>query len=338
MRCPGRLFLWIAIAGTMASCAGSPAPEDAAELRGIRAAEARGGSRAASEGPRPAALINRQPVEWAQLQPALAEAAGALVLEEIALDRALAAEYRARLNTDPDGVSPARLADERRYLIESIRRTGAAPDGAEDLVRTLRRTRGLGDARFAALLKRSALMRELVAAQVVITPEAVQQRFEVRYGPKYRSRIITTATDAEAADALRELLAGQGDLGARFVAMAARISTDESRTRGGQIEPISPADPAYSPALRAALARLEPGQLTGVLDLQPGYAIALLEEKVPATQADFAEVRPDIEEELRRRQERLFMDSLARRLLLSADVSPLDPALGWSWNNRPQPP
>lgn len=318
----------------LAACQGTGG-RDEAELRGVRAAEAAPGDRPRASPDAPAAFINRQPVPWEQIQPLLAEAAGAAVLEEVALDRMLAAEYRSRLGKDPDELSPSRVAEERQRLTESIERSGAEPDSAEELIRSLRLARGLGDARFAALLRRNALLRDLVAPQVQITDELVRQRFEVRYGPRYRARILTTATDADAADSLRTLLAeGPGDRTIRFADLAARVSTDESGARGGQIEPISPADPAYSPALRAALTRLEPGELSGVLDLQPGYGVALLEEVLPATPVDFASVQHDVEAELRSRQERLLMDNLARRLLLSAEVSPVDPALGWAWRNR----
>jgi hypothetical protein len=282
---------------------------------------------------RPPALINDQPVPWEALQPVLAEAAGAAALEEVILDRLLAAEYQAALNKDPGTIPNEQLAVERDYLSDTIRRSGANPEQAATLIADLRKARGLGHARFTALLRRNALMREIVAPQAIVTPEMISQRYEIRFGPRFRVRILTTSSEAECAAALRQL-AGSQDLGLRFAELASRISTDESATRGGQIEPISPADPAYSPALRAALADLKPGQLSPVVALDPGFAIALLEERLPPTDTTLQAEAPDIENELRRRQERLLMDALARRLLQSARVIVLDPSLGWSWQNR----
>ncbi len=313
--------------------------------------------------PRPAVLINDEPVAWEQLHAPLAEAAGGTVLEELVLDRLVAQEYRSQLNKSPEDVTNETIADERQYLTDTIRRSGASRDQAVTLVDDLRKTRGLGNARFTGLLRRNAMMRELVAPNVTIDPDIVRQRFEVRFGVRYRARILTTATEADAANALHQLRAGQvqtwldalwtlrlspeareelvrANTTAHFAALAAKVSTDESKGRGGEIEPISPADPAYSPALRAALVQLEPGHVSGVLALDPGFGIALLEETLPAAQTTLEEQRADIEDELRRRQERLLMDTLARRLLQSARVVVMDPSLGWSWKNRrtePQP-
>lgn len=286
--------------------------------------------------PRPAALINEQPLSWDEVRPSLAEAAGGVVMEELVLDRLVASDYRNRMGKDPKDISNDRIAAERQYLADSIRRsTNMSRDEATLLVADVRKTRGLGNARFTALLRRNAMMRDLVAGNVVITPEMVQQRFEVRFGKRYRVRIITTSTEAEAADALRQLQDGSCDLAVRFAMAAAKVSTDESKSRGGQIEPMSTSDPAYSPALRAAIGALQPGQLTGVLALDPGYGIALLEEVLPAAATTIDEQRADLEDELRRRQERVLMDSLARRLLQSAYVVVMDPSLAWSWQNQP---
>jgi len=258
------------------------------------------------------------------------------VLEELILDRLVASDYRTRLGKDPKEISNDRIAAERQYLADSVRRSaGVSRDEAAVLVAELRKTRGLGNARFTALLRRTAMMRDLVAGSVSITQDMIQQRFEVRFGKRYRVRILTTSTEAEAAAALQRLREGSCELSVRFAMESAKTSTDESKSRGGQIEPMSTADPAYSPALRAALGSLRPGEMTGVLALDPGYGIALLEEVVPATATTLDEQRADIEEDLRRRQERVLMDSLARRLLQSANVVVMDPSLSWSWQNRP---
>jgi hypothetical protein len=323
----------------LASCGGPRGPAGdpgLVDLRGVRGdppAGTRQGDRL-----RPAALINDQPLAWDDTLPSLAEAAGAVVLEELALDRLVAAEYRARFGKGPEDISNERIALERQYLSDSIRRAGdITANEAATLAADMRRSRGLGDARYTALLRRTAMMRDLVAPAVTIGPDLVQQRFDTRFGPRYRVRILTTPDEAGAAGALAELRSGDCELPVRFAALAARISTDESKVRAGEIEPISPADPAYSPALRAVLPGLQPGEVSGVLALDPGFGIVLLEEVIPARQTTLDEQRADIEDELRRRQERVLMDALARRLLQSARIVVMDPSLNWSWKNRSSP-
>lgn len=329
------LFLIICLAQASVSCSGPSKDPGLTDLRGVQGDQP-GAARRSPDPARPAVLIDDQPLTWGDISPSLAEAAGGVVLEELALDRLVATEYRTRTGKGPENISNERIATERQYLYDSIRRSGdVSGNDAATLAANLRKSRGLGDARFTALLRRTAMMRELIAQNVQITPEIVQQRYEVRFGRKFRVRIITTATETDAAAALQQLQTGSCDLSVRFAMAAASYSTDESKARGGEIEPISPADPAYSPALRTALATLQPGQMTGILALDPGFGIALLEEVVPPAATTLEEQHADIADELRRRQERVLMDTLARRLLESARIVVMDPSLSWSWKNRP---
>lgn len=284
-------------------------------------ASAPAGSAPAAE--RPAALLAGEAIGWAELRPALAEAAGGRVLEEVALDRLLAREAAAA----GVRIGEAELAAERRLLAESLGAGGVDPSGDAETLERVRRGRGLGDVRFAALLRRNATLRALVAGSVEVTEESARRAYELRYGDRIDARLITTATLQEAQGALARVRAG-----APFGEVAAEASTDVSAARGGIIEPVHPADTSYPAALRQALMDAPDGAVAGPIALDRGYALALRTGTRRTVGApSFESVRAEMERESRLLQERLQMDRLARRLLEGAPVTTLDRSLEWSW-------
>lgn len=279
----------------------------------------------------PPAIIGDRAVNWSELAPLLAEAAGGAVLEEVALDRAVAAELERRRIS----VRDADLARERALLAESVASAArAGPDEVEDLVARVRRQRGLGDARFAALLRRNAGLRRLIADEVVITPDDVRQAYEVRHGERRRVRLIVTATDRKAAEALSRVRPGAGREPESFGEVAAELSVDPSAVRGGIVEPISPADPTYPLAVRKAIAALDVGQVSDPIAIENGFVIARLEEVLPPSGRTYEEAAAEVEAEVRLVRERILMDRLASRLIASSRVLVMDGALDWSWRAR----
>lgn len=286
---------------------------------------------------RPAVLIDGEVVGWAAVQPWLAETAGGTVLQEMALDRRLAREFVQRTWTLADD----EVREERTRLARTMALTSAGgepgADQAERLLDRLRRDRGLGEARFAALLRRSAMLRRLVADEVVIDEGALVQLHAVRHGPRLQGRIIVVDSHAEAA-ALAARLSGAGsDMPAQFSRAAMAQSTDESRAWGGVLPAFSTEDASAPLVLRRAAAGLQPGQLSGVLALERGFGLFLLDAVVPGSGRTLEQARDELRFEARLRQERLLMDRLAARYLREANVQPQDRGLDWSWRSTRRP-
>src|SRR5690606_4192657 len=133
------------------------------------------------------------------------------------------------------------------------------------LIAALRESRGLGDRRFAALLERNARLRRLAEERVRVSPEDVELAYRIRYGPRFRARVLLVRTERRAAEIRAELAAAEAGLPGRFAEAAARWSVDPSGPRGGVVEPISPLDPAYPAAVRRLLPTMEVGQLSPVI-------------------------------------------------------------------------
>ncbi len=290
-----------------------------------------------SAGDRPAAVLDGQGIGWPEIAPLLAEAAGAVVIEEVLLSRALERACREHGVT----VSDAEIRSERELLVTSLARAAQVPvSEGERLVRDVRVSRGLGERRFAGLLQRNAMLRALARKSagptgVVVPQEDVEQAYQLRYGSRVRARLILVRAQDRAAEAARRLAAGEA-----FADVAAVFSADPSRMRGGMLDPISPADPSYPVAFRRALEETESGKVSAPImvtwDAQPGFAIIRVEERLAASGVDLASVSRELEDEIRSVRERAIMDRLARSLIDagSAQLSVLDEALEWSWRNR----
>lgn len=273
-----------------------------------------------------AAMINGQAVRWDELQPLLAEAAGGMVLEELALDRML----ENRLQREDIIITNQDIEQERSLLLRQLHDD---PDKARRLLDQLRARRGFGHKRFQLLMERNAALRTLVQKNrdIEVTEHAVERLFDIQHGPKRQPRLIVVPTLGDARKAIERLESGQ-----RFGDVAVELSTDSSASRGGLLEPISRSDPAYPKALREALWRLEVGERSDPILLDNQYAVLKLVREVPGDGIELSSVRATLEKQVRLNQERLAMDELARQLLRQASVTIFNESLHESWNNRQQ--
>lgn len=314
----------------LTSCA--PHNPVADPTRGLRIAEQSLGS-----GPRtpasdrPVAAVDGRTLGRDDLWPRLAEASGGEVLDEMTLDLRLERECAGRSLTITDADT-----DRERTLLAQALADPKKPMEQDELDRVVQRVRvqrGLGPVRFAAMLKRNAMLRALVRNDVTVAPEAVDRAYRLRYGPTYKARVITRITAHDAAEALDRLNAGED-----FSKVAAELSTDSSASRGGVLSPINLADTTYPQALRDALGKLRPGEMAGPIALSGSFAIIRLDEIVQPTNAPSpAEARPELEAQERLARERELMDQFARRILQGPGSKAIDPSLRWSTDSRREP-
>lgn len=348
------------LALSLGDAGGSTRSPSSARSAGDQAGEAR------PQPDAPAALVDGRSVSWGDLQPALAEAAGALVLGEVVLDTAL----EARASAAGIVITPDAIERERSLLLASMTPAGGSADDAVRALARVRAERGLGPVRYAALLRRTALLRALVAPTISVSPEVLDEAFAIRYGEQVLVRMIVTASEREASDALQAVGADRdpptgavpggeapgvqtpesdaqrregGSLRAmRFASVAAKVSTDASRSSGGLLEPFSPRDTRYPAALRALVARLSVGEIGGPIALvassdagaRTSFGVVYLEERRPAQAVTLESVRASLEAELRAGLERRAMDRLADEVLRAVPVSVMDRGLGWGWERR----
>jgi parvulin-like peptidyl-prolyl isomerase len=276
----------------------------------------------AERDPSPAvAIVDGRPVRQADLAPALLEIGGSQALTEAILDLRIEAEARRR----GVEVTADDLSREESLLQASL---DADADATTRLLATLRSDRGLGPVRYAALIRRNALLRAMVAPEVSVTESDIAAHFDLQYGERRQARIITTPSLAGAVEAIRRL----GD-GASFADLAVELSTDSSAARGGLLAPVSRSDATYPQPLRTTLWTLEPGGISPPIMLDGSYAILECERIISANETPLETVRGEIEELARLHQERILMETLARELLAGASITILDAELDRQWRD-----
>lgn len=271
---------------------------------------------------RPAALVDGRSILWGELRPMLSEAAGAQVLREVALDRAL------ELAIGEAGIviTPGDMEAERAQLLENL---SEDPDIALRLLDDLRARQGLGPARFQALMYRNAALRALVRDRISVTEESIERMHDVLYGPRRQGRLMMLPTLAAAREAIERLEAG-----AFFGEVAAELSTDISAGRGGLLEPISRYDASYPEALRAALWSLSEGEVSSPILLNDQYALLMMERQIEGEPVDLEAARAEVVKRVRLQQERLLMDQLAREMIANLSVTIFDDSLRAGWQMR----
>jgi hypothetical protein len=257
---------------------------------------------------------------WGDLRPSLVEYGGSTVLGDAILARAIERELAARKVS----LGPEAIETERELLRASL---DADPNRSFRLLEEIRRRQGLGPVRFEAFLRRNAGLRALAQSELEITDGTLAAQHDVLHGPRRRARIATLATLGDAEAFRREVAAG-----AAFGELAAGRSTDPSAARGGLLEPVSRLDPSYPEAFRSALfaAPTDGGTADPAL-VDGSWLVVQVVEELPGDGRDLASTRAEVEPLVRRAQERLVMDRIARRLLATADPVFFDSALEAEW-------
>lgn len=280
-------------------------------------------------------VVNGQVLTLEQMRPYLMEAGGAVAVEEIAMDRVLRQQFAdAGLKLSSSDVSA-----EEAKLVEALREaSGQDSSRGEELLLRVRASRGLGPTRYAALLERNAMLRRMIKDEVSISAEQVEQGKLVRFGPRYRGRVIITRTEREAAAARGQVLAAGSIQGMRdkMSELAAQSSLTSSSYPGGVTEAISPADTAYPGSLRTVIAKLQPGELSPIIALDKAFAIFLLEDVLPGNSNPSARELEEIRRTMQNAAERIAMERKARQVMDAAGVSIVEPGLRWTWENRPK--
>jgi hypothetical protein len=225
---------------------------------------------AAAPASAPVAVIDGRVLEWRAFGPLVAEASGGPVLEEVVL------EWRCETECAKAGIAVGMdlvLAEERRVL-ESLDQD---PERAMRLLQSLKARQGLGPLRWQALLRRNAMLRALVAKDIVLDEAVIEQARDSLVGPRRDARLIVVA-DLVAAERVRTALRD----GASFPELAARESLDTSAPRGGLVTGVTRRDAGYPSSFREALFALAPNAISDPLLVEDRFMIVqMLAESTP---------------------------------------------------------
>ena len=265
-----------------------------------------------------------EPIYPEQFDGLMIELAGRRALQELVLDRMLARELARSGRTLPPG------AEDREQVI-LLMALDENPDRAIRLLQEVRTRDGLGPERYAALLRRNAILRALVAPQIEVSEESIVAAWDRDHGPRRVARVLVVQSLSETADIEVQLQAGTP-----FAELAAARSTDPSASTGGLVDPISRLDPSWPTSFRKVLWSLEPGMVSPPVLVGDNYVIVQCIEERPGDGIQLEEVREESERVVRRARERLLMDTTARNLLEDASIDIIDAKVKRAFDERPE--
>ena len=164
----------------------------------------------------------------------------------------------------------------------------------------------------------SRLLEREGRQQAEVTDQAIAAYYEANKAQfvqpeRWRASHILVSTEKEARAVIDRL--GRGE---SFEALAAELSQDPSKTRGGDIGYFSRGQ--LIPEFEAACTQLTVGQTSGVVKSSLGYQVIRLTDHQPMQQRGLMDVKDLIAQELRSQQERARVDRFISQLRQQAHV------------------
>lgn len=194
---------------------------------------------------------------------------------------------------------------------------------AERLLDSILSARSMSREEFMVTVRRNAVLRRVLAAELTISDEQLRAEYDLAYGDRVQIRHIQLGSLGDATRIKERLAAGED-----FAELAARFTTNATTARrGGLLDPFSTRDEFYPLALRQAAEKLEPGQVSEVIRVGEWYQIIKMERRVPPQQRGSDSARELLMQRVVVRQTDPRMRELHDKLMRDAKVEISDPLL-----------
>jgi parvulin-like peptidyl-prolyl isomerase len=182
--------------------------------------------------------------------------------------------------------------------------------------------------KLAEQVKADVLLETALADSLKVTDDEVQAYFEANkaqfgVGTQVKAAHILklTKSPTDTAEAYAAILAVQKQLNAgNFSAIATKESQDpQSAQKGGDLGWFDPKD--MVPEFSAALEKLKPGEISGIVRSQYGYHIIKLEERKEGHEPKMDTLKPKIVEQIQGMRKGQLAEDFMRALLKRAGVT-----------------
>ncbi len=163
----------------------------------------------------------------------------------------------------------------------------------------------------------SAALKKLVASQIQVTEEDLQKGYEANYGPRVKCRAIVLTQMRKAQEVWQ--LARDNPTADHFGTLAEQYSVDNvSRTLRGEVPPIQ--KHGGQPQLEREAFALQPGELSGIIQVDDTFVILFCERQTSPRDIPFADVRDLILQDVREKKMVLAMSREFDRLHQTAHI------------------
>ena len=255
---------------------------------------------------KPAAIVNGTNISDAELADACLARYGSLVVG--ALINKVIIEQACERN----GVAVT-TADVDNEINEMSRRFNVPRD---KWIALIQRERGVTEKQYREdIVWPMIALRRLAKGSLEPTDEQLRKQFQNQYGPTVKARIIVLGSQKDAEETRTEVLQDPGSFG--IVAREKSVDIG-SASVGGWVQPIRHF--SGSPEFESAAFALSDSEISKVVQVADQFIIIKCEGHLPASDVNFADVRPRLAEVFREKQSRVLSGKIFGKLQSEAAI------------------
>lgn len=197
--------------------------------------------------------------------------------------------------------------------------------GRDQWLQMLEKERGVTAQEYARdIVWPTLALRKLADKELQVSPEEIQKAYEREFGPMVRARLIAVSDGAKARQIHAQLVANPES----FAKAAIEHSEDvNSASIGGLIQPIR--RHVGDPAIEAEAFRLQPGQISSIIQVAQQFIILKCDEQLQAQPMPLAQVQERLVERIKEEKLRDAATGIFEKVQKTAVVKNVynDPAL-----------
>lgn len=268
------------------------------------------------------ALVNGHPITQRKMVDTLMESHGLQILQQLVVLELAQQETRRRglrvTSTDVD--REFRTALKRIAPEADLQGAALNEEEQRQVLDRLLAEKGLSFTEFMLGMERNAHLRKIVNQDLQIDEATLREEYARLHGEKVEVRHIRVSDIDGLHEALNRLESGED-----FATVARAVSEDpESAARGGMLPPFSFTDSRIAPQLREQAFSLDEGQRGAPIKVGRWWFLLKLERRLPPENVRFADVRAEVERELRARVVPEKMNELVVELFRKAEIRVLN--------------
>lgn len=278
------------------------------------------------------AIVNGRPLPREELVRLLIDAHGVDALQQLVLLEAARQETRTRgiKITDADIEREKQRALDELAEKSGLTGANATQENKEQALQTMLAEKRVSTAEYRIAMERNAHLRKLVESELNISEATLRAEFARQFGERRQIRHIQIRADQN--NLLNQAIT---DLrkGADFADVARRMSQNsQSAPRGGEMEPFAFDDAEIPPAMREQAFAMQVGEVSNPVKVEQVFQIIKLDQILPPENANFEDVRSEVERKLRSRVSQQKMADKMTDLFNRCKVNVLDGKLKRSYD------
>ncbi len=263
-----------------------------------------------------AAIINRQSVSMSQLEQESVKRFGVKVLEgEInrkVVENALNASGKTVTQQDIDA-EIARAADYFGFI---------HPDGRPNVQEWIKNVTSEEGVTMEIYVRDAVwptvALKKLVEGQVQLSKEDLEKGFDANFGPRAEVLAIVLSNQRSAQEVWE--LARNNKSEQFFGELAAQYSVEpSSRSNFGKVPPLR--RHGGQPNLEKAAFALQPGEISGIVEVNGQYVILRSQGQTTPVVQDFNAVKEDLAKDLMEKKTRIAMDNYLGKLIKETQIA-----------------